>query len=117
MLRHMLLRHASVQGSLIACCMCLPRCCCVCSQAFQSFDPEYKGRIRASEFRRVLDNFCFPLSEPQFKHLLTKLQVHADNQVDYTAFVADFKEPETVRDDVMRRVKSADKTCMYMLRT
>ena len=65
-------------------------------QAFQSFDPDYKGRIRATDFRRVLDNFCFPLSEPQFKHLLGKLTVHADNQVDYTAFVGEFMEPDSV---------------------
>ena len=44
----------------------------------------------------MLDNFCFPLSEPQFKHLLGKLQVYSDNQVDYTAFIGEFKQPETV---------------------
>ena len=66
-------------------------------QAFQSFDPDYSGRMRLSDFRRILDNFCFPLSDAQFKHLQSRLVVFSDQQVEYTNFVGQFKDPDTVR--------------------
>ena len=53
--------------------------------------------MRLADFRRVIDNFCFPLTDAQFKQLQSKLIVHSDQQVEYTNFVAQFKDPDTVR--------------------
>lgn len=63
-------------------------------QAFGAFDKEKRGRIGPSEFRRVLDNFCFKLTDKQFKFLLTKVKVNEDLSINYAAFLDDFSANE-----------------------
>jgi Ca2+-binding EF-hand superfamily protein len=64
---------------------------------FVAFDKEETGRVNASEFRRVLDNFCFKMTDEQFKGLMNKIKVEGDNMVDYEAFLSTFTLGETKR--------------------
>ncbi|PIK51186.1 putative EF-hand calcium-binding domain-containing protein 6 [Apostichopus japonicus] len=66
----------------------------VLQAAFGAFDKEKRGRIGPSEFRRVLDNFCFKLTGKQFKFLLTKVKVNEDLSINYPAFLDDFSANE-----------------------
>ncbi len=59
-------------------------------QAFQSFDGDYTGRVKAQDFRRIVDGFCFKLSDPQFKELSKTLTTFSDGSVDYPAFIENF---------------------------
>ena len=63
-------------------------------QAFGAFDKDKRGRISAPELRRVLDNFCFKLTDKQFKHLMTKIRVNSDLTVSYIAFLEEFSTNE-----------------------
>lgn len=67
--------------------------------ALQAFDPGYTGCIRTSELRRVLDNFCFVMTEPQFKHFIGTVPRNPDNTVNYIEFLEVFgeKDPEAKR--------------------
>ena len=63
-------------------------------QALQAFDKKSSGYIDVSDFRRLMDNFCFRMTNKQFKHLKGKLSVNADNSMDYTVFLEQFKDPD-----------------------
>eukprot|EP00058_Branchiostoma_floridae_P003899 XP_002589387.1 hypothetical protein BRAFLDRAFT_77829 [Branchiostoma floridae] len=62
--------------------------------AFNAFDKESTGKVKASEFRRIIDHFCFKHSDKQFRALLAKLKFHSDNTIDWRAFLDDFKKNE-----------------------
>ncbi|XP_046566155.1 EF-hand calcium-binding domain-containing protein 6-like [Haliotis rubra] len=62
-------------------------------RAFAAFDKHDKGKISVQDFRRVLDLFCFKMSEPQWKHLKSKLRL-VDNMVDYTTFLGQYGNTE-----------------------
>ena len=50
-------------------------------QAFQSFDGEDSGRIKATDFRRIIETFCFPLKDTQFKvHFNIRHQIFSHTQ-------------------------------------
>lgn len=66
----------------------------VLQSAFGAFDRDKIGRIAATDFRRVLDNFCFKLSDKQFKLLMSKVKVHSDLTISYPAFLDDFSANE-----------------------
>ncbi|XP_071791136.1 EF-hand calcium-binding domain-containing protein 6-like [Asterias amurensis] len=66
----------------------------VLKSAFGAFDKDKRGRISAPELRRVLDNFCFKLTDKQFKHLMTKIRVNSDLTVSYMAFLEEFSTNE-----------------------
>ncbi len=63
-------------------------------QAFGAFDKDKSGRVSAPEFRRILDNFCFKLSDKQFKLLMSKVKVHSDLTISYPAFLGEFSANE-----------------------
>ncbi|XP_071941657.1 EF-hand calcium-binding domain-containing protein 6-like [Antedon mediterranea] len=62
--------------------------------AFGAFDREKRGRVDASQFRRILDNFCFKLTNKQFKALMAQLKVNQDLTINYQAFLEDFNTSE-----------------------
>ncbi|KAI8489383.1 EF-hand calcium-binding domain-containing protein 6 [Branchiostoma belcheri] len=66
----------------------------VVEKAFNAFDKESTGKVKASEFRRIIDHFCFKHSDKQFRALLAKLKFHSDNTIDWRAFLEDFKKNE-----------------------
>ncbi|XP_066264763.1 EF-hand calcium-binding domain-containing protein 6-like isoform X1 [Branchiostoma lanceolatum] len=66
----------------------------VVEKAFNAFDKESTGKVKASEFRRIIDHFCFRHSDKQFRALLAKLSFHSDNTINWRAFLDDFKKNE-----------------------
>ena len=55
-------------------------------QAFGAFDKDQSSRISVQDFRRVLDLFCFKMTDSQWKALLSKLQLIGD-KVNYNMFL------------------------------
>ncbi len=49
-------------------------------QALQTVDVDGKKRIPANAFRRVISGFCFPLSDAQNRHLLSRIQKHINTE-------------------------------------
>ena len=63
-------------------------------QAFGAFDKDKRGRLSPGDFRRVLDHFCFKMTDKQFKSLMTKLRVNSDLTISYPAFLDEFSANE-----------------------
>ena len=53
----------------------------------QALDTNGSGNIKIPAFRRILDNFCFKLTDAQFKHYMSGVPTHADGTVDCSNFV------------------------------
>ncbi|CAH2278349.1 EF-hand calcium-binding domain-containing 6 [Pelobates cultripes] len=54
------------------------------------FDKDDTGTITVFELRRILDSFCFKLTEKQFKYLVSKLMLGDDHTIDWQAFLHHF---------------------------
>ena len=50
-------------------------------------DKDNSGRVKVADFRRVLDSFCFKMTDAQFKSVLNKLRSAGDGDVNYPAFM------------------------------
>ncbi|XP_042258777.1 EF-hand calcium-binding domain-containing protein 6 isoform X2 [Thunnus maccoyii] len=48
-------------------------------KAFSAFDQSSTGTVKALDFRQVLENFCARLSDKQYRHMLTKLELNSEN--------------------------------------
>ncbi|XP_061420303.1 EF-hand calcium-binding domain-containing protein 6 [Lethenteron reissneri] len=68
----------------------VPSLLAVLQKAFGAFDKSQRGLVKEEEFRRVLDNFCLKLDEPQFQHLLKRLKRGGDGTVDWQDFLEAF---------------------------
>ncbi|XP_072165535.1 EF-hand calcium-binding domain-containing protein 6-like isoform X2 [Diadema setosum] len=66
----------------------------VLQAAFGAFDKDKRGRLSPGDFRRVLDHFCFKMTNKQFKGLMAKLRVNSDLSVSYPAFLEEFSANE-----------------------
>ncbi|XP_076154681.1 EF-hand calcium-binding domain-containing protein 6 [Alosa pseudoharengus] len=61
-------------------------------KAFSAFDKTGRGVVSLLEFRRVLDHFCFRLSDRQFNHLLMKLvRQEGNSMVNWRQFLETFQ--------------------------
>ncbi|KAL4233424.1 EF-hand calcium-binding domain-containing protein 6 [Mactra antiquata] len=58
----------------------------VLERAFAAFDKDNSSRIPLPEFRRVLDLFCFKLTDSQWKYIVPKLNCTGD-KVNYCLFL------------------------------
>ena len=65
-----------------------------CFQAFKSFDPDYTGQIAATNFRSILDQFCFKLTDVQFKHIANQYGTQGRGIIEYTNFIDSFQDPD-----------------------
>lgn len=63
-------------------------------QALTAFDKDRTGQIKASDFRRVLDNFVFKMTDPQFRHLMSKVQSSTGGMVEYPMFMDYYSHDE-----------------------
>ena len=63
-------------------------------QALTAFDRDSCGKVTVADFRRVLDLFCFILTEDQWKHVKSGLNIGADQCVDYNEFLSGFVNGE-----------------------
>ncbi|KAM3926185.1 EF-hand calcium-binding domain-containing protein 6 [Leptodactylus fuscus] len=59
-------------------------------KAFSAFDKDDTGTIKPSELHRILDSFCFKLTEKQFKYVLSKLAPSENNTIDWKSFLRNF---------------------------
>ncbi|KAM4748693.1 EF-hand calcium-binding domain-containing protein 6 [Rhinophrynus dorsalis] len=74
-------------------------------KAFSSFDKDDTGTIRPFELHQILDSFCFPLTDKQFRYLLSKLKLNADHTIDWKVFLRNFtaQEPASTWVDRVQR--------------
>ncbi|KAL3881564.1 hypothetical protein ACJMK2_027990 [Sinanodonta woodiana] len=79
----------------------------VLERAFGAFDKSNTNQIPLMNFRRVLDLFCFKLSEAQWKHILSKLHVVGEN-VNYVLFLDTYTMSE--QEDTERWIASLQKS-------
>lgn len=79
------------------------------TKALAAFDKDGSGRVSVPEFRRVLDMFCFILSEPQWRHLKAGLSIGPDLCVDYNDFLTLFVQGEAdiVTDEYLQSLENA----------
>ena len=64
-----------------------------CFQAFAAFDKDQTSRIPVPDFRRVLDLFCFKMTDSQWKSISPKLQMIGD-KVNYAMFLDSYTMTE-----------------------
>ncbi|XP_030006563.1 EF-hand calcium-binding domain-containing protein 6-like [Sphaeramia orbicularis] len=61
-------------------------------KAFSAFDQSETGTVRALDFRKILENFCARLSDKQYKHMLTKLELNCEScTVNWKNFLNNFQ--------------------------
>lgn len=65
----------------------------ILERAFGAFDKDHSSRIPLADFRRVLDLFCFKLSDQQWKHIQPKLNITGD-KVNYSLFLDSYTMSE-----------------------
>ncbi|XP_076811807.1 EF-hand calcium-binding domain-containing protein 6-like [Clavelina lepadiformis] len=59
-------------------------------QAFHVYDAERCTNVTKGEFRRVLENYCLPLTTDQFNHFLAKVHVNPNGTISYKKFLEKF---------------------------
>ncbi|XP_056373356.1 EF-hand calcium-binding domain-containing protein 6 [Hyla sarda] len=59
-------------------------------KAFCAFDKDDTGTIKPLELHRILDSFCFKLTDKQFKYVLSKLALNENNTIDWKSFLHNF---------------------------
>ena len=57
------------------------------ARAFRMFDMNGDGVISKAELRKVLESFCFQMSDSQFDQLWSKYDENRDGQLQYMEFV------------------------------
>ena len=72
------------------------------TQGFRAFDRAQTGNVNVADFRRLLDNFCFKLTDKQFRAVLAKCKITSasnsnDKLVNWIVFLHDFSQ---IRDTV-----------------
>ena len=53
------------------------------------------GRVTKRDFRRVLESFCFRMSQQQFHELMAKIDPYNKGYVSYLEFLDRFEQRET----------------------
>lgn len=64
-------------------------------QAFLVFDDNRDGRVTKRDFRRVLESFCFRMSQQQFHELMAMIDPYNKGYVSYLEFLDRFEQRET----------------------
>ncbi|XP_044133778.1 EF-hand calcium-binding domain-containing protein 6 [Bufo gargarizans] len=59
-------------------------------KAFSAFDKDDTGTIKPFELHRILDSFCFKLTDKQFKYVLSKLALNKNDTIDWRSFLHNF---------------------------
>ncbi|KAM7377843.1 hypothetical protein PAMA_012982 [Pampus argenteus] len=66
-------------------------------KAFSAFDQGNTGTVQALDFRQVLENFCARLSDKQYRHMLTKVELNCkNNAVNWKDFLNKFKSQSSM---------------------
>ncbi|XP_053318206.1 EF-hand calcium-binding domain-containing protein 6 [Spea bombifrons] len=56
-------------------------------KAFSAVDADAAGSVKPPELRRILDSFCFKLTDEQFERLLREAAPRVDHTIDWRAFL------------------------------
>ncbi|EDO28210.1 predicted protein, partial [Nematostella vectensis] len=64
-------------------------------QAFLVFDDNKDGRITRRDFRRILESFCFRMTEEQFHELMAKIDPMNRGYISYLEFLDRFEHRES----------------------
>ena len=56
-------------------------------KAFRMIDLNMSGNLSPSEFRRVLDNFCYKMNDKEFSTLMDTIDTNHDGHVSYEEFM------------------------------
>lgn len=62
------------------------------------------GKVSRKEFRRVIENFKFRLTDGQFKELMLALDPQQSNSISYRKFLDLFEEKETLVRNIPRNL-------------
>uniref|UniRef100_UPI00089DAA5E EF-hand calcium-binding domain-containing protein 6-like n=1 Tax=Ciona intestinalis TaxID=7719 RepID=UPI00089DAA5E len=70
--------------------------------AFRAFDRLQTGLVKVVDFRRLLDNFCFKLTDKQFRGVLLKCRitggsVSSNKMINWIVFLQDFSQIKDVK--------------------
>ncbi|CAK6975638.1 EF-hand calcium-binding domain-containing protein 6 [Scomber scombrus] len=81
-------------------------------KAFSAFDQSSTGTVRALDFRQVLENFCARLSDKQFRHMLTRLELNSEScTVNWKDFLSKFQSQSPVMSErCLSRTRERPKT-------
>lgn len=66
------------------------------SSAFRAFDRNHTALVKVGDFRRVLDSFCFKMTDKQFRAVLAKCRIsqptttNPDKMINWIVFLQDF---------------------------
>ncbi|KAM7366814.1 hypothetical protein PAMP_014758 [Pampus punctatissimus] len=75
-------------------------------KAFSAFDQGNTGTVKALDFRQVLENFCARLSDKQYRHMLTKLELNCENYtVNWKDFLNKFQSQNSMMSERCLRTK------------
>ena len=64
-------------------------------QAFYSFDSDRSSFVSLSEFRKIIENFVFPLSHSQYDQLIKRLDGITNNRLNYGQFLFKISRSKT----------------------
>ncbi|KAK3701543.1 hypothetical protein QZH41_020531 [Actinostola sp. cb2023] len=64
-------------------------------QAFLVFDDNKDGRVTRRDFRRILESFCYRMTEEQFHELMAKIDPRNNGYISYQEFLERFEHRET----------------------
>ncbi|XP_052809717.1 EF-hand calcium-binding domain-containing protein 6-like isoform X2 [Mya arenaria] len=78
-------------------------------RAFHTYDVDQTASVTKGEFRRVLENFCTPLTSDQFDAVVAKVEKNPNGTVKYTDFLSKFGHSQTNAGNPSGRRSSIDK--------
>ena len=80
-------------------------------QAFHSFDCDRSSFVSLEDFRKVVENFVFPLTRAQFDELTRKIDGVSNQRLNYNQFLFKIKKSGLSRETpVLGRVTPANNT-------
>ena len=81
------------------------------SQAFHLFDSDRSSFVVLEDFRKVVENFVFPLTRSQFDELIKKIDGVSNHRLNYNQFMFKIKKGGLTRETpTMGRVTPANNT-------
>ena len=77
-------------------------------QALYSFDSERSSFIALEDFRKVVENFIFPLTSAQFDQLVKKLDGVSNQKLNYNQLLFKIKKTKSRDTPILGRVTPAN---------
>jgi len=55
--------------------------------AFRMFDSDLSGSVSKAELKRILDNYCYKMSDEEFDKVVLEIDVNTDGKISYNEFM------------------------------